>query len=85
MLVDFPAIGMERAHFVIKLRAEGIGVGVQYLPVHLQPYYQRLYGRRTLAGAEAYYSKCISLPLFPAMTDADVDHVVAAVRKVAGL
>jgi dTDP-4-amino-4,6-dideoxygalactose transaminase len=55
------------------------------LPVHLQPYYQRLYGRRTLAGAEAYYSKCISLPLFPAMTDADVDHVVAAVRKVAGL
>jgi UDP-4-amino-4,6-dideoxy-N-acetyl-beta-L-altrosamine transaminase len=85
VLVDFPAIGMERAHFVIKLRAEGIGVGVQYLPVHLQPYYQRLYGRRTLAGAEAYYSKCISLPLFPAMTDADVDHVVAAVRKVAGL
>ncbi len=85
VLVDFPQIGMERAHFVTRLKAEGVGVGVQYLPVHLQPYYQGLYGRQTFPGAETYYSKCVSLPLFPAMADGDVDRVVAAVRKVAGL
>lgn len=85
VLVDFPAIGMERGHFVLRLREEGIGAAVQYLPVHLQPYYQGLYGRQKLAGAEAYYAKCLSLPLFPAMADGDVERVVAAVRKVAGL
>lgn len=85
VLVDFPQIGMERAHFVTRLKAEGVGVGVQYLPVHLQPYYQGLYGRQAFPGAETYYAKCVSLPLFPAMADADVDRVVAAVRKVSGL
>lgn len=85
VLVDFPQLGMERAHFVTRLKAEGIGVGVQYLPVHLQPYYQRLYGRLKLPGAEAYYARCVSLPLFPGMADADVDRVVAAIRKVTGL
>lgn len=84
VLVDFPALGMDRAAFVNRLKAEGIGAAVQYLPVHLQPYYQGLYGRQKLPGAEAYYARCLSLPLFPAMTDADVDRVVAALRKVSG-
>ena len=84
-LMDFPALGMDRAAFVRRLAAEGIGAGVQYLPVHLQPYYQQLYGRQHLAGAEAYYAKCLSLPLFPAMTDADVDRVCESVRKIVGL
>jgi len=85
VLIDFPALGLDRNAFVTRLKAEGIGAAVQYLPVHLQPYYQGLYGRQNFPGAEAYYAKCLSLPLFPAMTDADVDRVVAAVRKAGGL
>lgn len=85
VLVDFPALGMDRAAFVTRLKAEGVGASVQYLPVHLQPYYQNLYGRLHLPGAEAYYAKCLSLPLFPTMTDADVDRVVEVVRKVSGI
>jgi UDP-4-amino-4,6-dideoxy-N-acetyl-beta-L-altrosamine transaminase len=81
---DFAAIGMDRVAFVKRLAAEGIGAGIQYLPVHLQPYYQGLYGRQHLAGAETYYSRCLSLPLYPSMTDADVDRVVASVKKIAG-
>lgn len=85
VLIDFAKLGMDRSAFVKKLAAENIGAGVQYLPVHLQPYYQDLYGRQHLAGAEAYYSKCLALPLFADMTNGDVDRVVATVKKIAGL
>ena len=85
ILIDFPKLGMDRSAFIKQLAAANIGAGVQYLPVHLQPYYQDLYGRLHLPGAEAYYAKCLCLPLFPAMIDADVERVVAAVKKIAGL
>jgi dTDP-4-amino-4,6-dideoxygalactose transaminase len=51
---------------------------VHYIPVHRQPYYRELYGEQPLPGADAYYARALSLPLFPEMTDADVDRVVAA-------
>jgi len=77
-LIDFQAAGKSRAKVMRELSAAGIGTQVHYFPVHLQPYYQRLYGHQTLPGADAYYARCLSLPLFPAMSDADVDRVVAA-------
>jgi dTDP-4-amino-4,6-dideoxygalactose transaminase len=57
------------------LRARGIGTQVHYIPVHRQPYYRRRYGDLHLPGADAYYARCLSLPLFPAMADDDVDRV----------
>jgi perosamine synthetase len=73
-----------RASVFAALRAEGIGVNVHYLPVHLHPYYRQTLG--TGPGlcpvAEQAYEGLVSLPLFPAMTDADVADVVAAVSKV---
>lgn len=66
------------------LRGEGIGVQVHYIPVHLQPYYSEQFG--CLPGdfpkAEGYYSRCLSLPIFPNMLDLDVDRVVQAVSRV---
>ena len=65
------------------LRAEGIGVQVHYIPVHYHPYYQGLgYKKGDYPVAEAYYEKCLSLPLFPKMTDRDVSDVIQAVTKV---
>lgn len=66
------------------LRAEGIGVNVHYVPVHLHPYYtKRLgYGPGCYPNAEAYFRRALTLPLFPRMTERDVADVVAAVRKV---
>lgn len=62
------------------LRAAGIGVQVHYLPVHYHPFYQRLGFTKGLAPkAEAFYEACLSLPIFPAMTDGDVARVVDAV------
>lgn len=76
--------GIERETVFRALRAEGIGVNVHYVPVHLHPYYRRRFG---YAGgefpvAEAAYGSLISLPMFHGMTDDDVDDVVQAVRKV---
>ena len=63
------------------LRARGIGVQVHYIPVHTQPYYQALGFRPgDFPGAEAWYAAAISLPLFPDLTEADQDAVVAALK-----
>ncbi|RQO82125.1 UDP-4-amino-4,6-dideoxy-N-acetyl-beta-L-altrosamine transaminase [Acidovorax sp. FJL06] len=66
-----------RATVFARLRENGVGVNVHYIPVHLQPYYARL-GFRSgeFPAAENYYAHTISLPLFPAMTHAQQDHVV---------
>lgn len=66
------------------LRAAGIGVNVHYIPVHLHPFYRQRFGCRpgTCPVAEAAYEQLLSLPIFPAMSDADVADVIAAVRAV---
>ncbi len=66
------------------LRAENIGVNVHYIPVHLQPYYQKRFGYcpGDFPKAENYYSRAITLPVFPKMSDKDIDDVVSAVKKV---
>jgi dTDP-4-amino-4,6-dideoxygalactose transaminase len=64
------------------LGAAGIGAGVHYpVPLHLQPAYAHLGLREgDLPGTEAWARECLSLPLYPELTDAQVDTVVAAVR-----
>jgi UDP-4-amino-4,6-dideoxy-N-acetyl-beta-L-altrosamine transaminase len=81
-LINFPAIRMTREQVMTALRARGIGTQVHYLPVHRQPYYRSRYGEITLPGADAYYSRALSLPLFPAMSDDDVSRVTQALAEV---
>jgi perosamine synthetase len=73
-----------RAEVFAALRAEGLGVNVHYIPVHLHPYYRERFD--TAPGlcpvAEAAYERIVSLPLFPAMTDRDAGDVIDAVTKV---
>ena len=83
-LIDFDTIGISRAELMRKLSTRGIGTQVHYLPLHLQPYYRRRYGRMELPGAEEYYRRALSLPLFPGMEAADVDYVVDALRSTIG-
>jgi len=74
-----------RAEIFRALRAENIGVNVHYIPVPWHPYYERLGFRRGgWPVAEDAYERILSLPIFPAMTDADVEDVVHAVEKVLG-
>lgn len=66
------------------LRAENIGVNVHYIPVHLHPYYRDRFGYRQgdYPIAEDAYERLLSIPMFHAMSDQDVDDVVAAISKV---
>jgi UDP-4-amino-4,6-dideoxy-N-acetyl-beta-L-altrosamine transaminase len=80
--IDFARIGRSRASVMIALRQCGIGTQVHYVPLHLQPYYQRRYGRMRLPGAEQYYAQTLSLPLYPSLTDSDQDRVVAELVDV---
>lgn len=80
--IDFDAAGMDRATLMRGLRDQGIGTQVHYIPVHRQPYYRALYPNLVLPGADAYYAGCLSLPLFPAMADEDVDRTVAALSHL---
>jgi UDP-4-amino-4,6-dideoxy-N-acetyl-beta-L-altrosamine transaminase len=81
VLIDFDAIGVSRRAVMDGLRAAGIGSQVHYIPVHTQPYYRGLYPRHELPGAEAWYARTLSLPLFPGMADDDPDRVVAALLR----
>ena len=84
VLIDFAAAGRSRAEVMAALRARGVGSQVHYIPVHQQPYYQARYGALDLPGAQAWYDRCLSLPLYPAMQDADVDRVVATLSEALG-
>jgi UDP-4-amino-4,6-dideoxy-N-acetyl-beta-L-altrosamine transaminase len=80
VLIDFEAAGTTRRALVEALKARGVGSQVHYIPVHRQPYYRRLYGELDLPGAEAWYARCLSLPLYPGMADADVARVTEALK-----
>jgi perosamine synthetase len=79
--IDFAVLGKGRTEVMTKLRQNGIGSQVLYIPVYLQPWYRDTYGyaRGKCPVAEFYYSRALSLPLFPAMSDNDVDRVIEAV------
>lgn len=85
VLIDFDAAMTSRAAVVEALKARGIGSQVHYIPVHRQPYYVDRYGLADLPGADAWYARCLTLPLYPAMADADVDRVVEALAGALGL
>jgi len=84
-LADFAAAGRSRGAVMADLRARGIGTQVHYVPVHRQPYYRDRYGALDLPGAEAYYARALTLPLFPAMADGDVGRVVDALAETLGI
>lgn len=64
------------------LREQGVGVNLHYIPVHLQPYYERLgFKRGDFPQAEHYYREAISLPMFQTMTEQQQDTVVTALQR----
>jgi dTDP-4-amino-4,6-dideoxygalactose transaminase len=85
VLIDFEAAGTTRRAVVEQLRARGVGTQVHYIPVHRQPYYRDRYGALDLPGAEGWYDRCLSLPLYPGMADADVGRVAEALKAVLNL
>jgi dTDP-4-amino-4,6-dideoxygalactose transaminase len=64
------------------MQAQGIGVNLHYIPVHMQPYYQSMgFKRGDYPEAEAYYSEAMTIPMYPTMTYDQQDSVISALKK----
>ncbi|MBI3125990.1 MAG: DegT/DnrJ/EryC1/StrS aminotransferase family protein [Candidatus Tectomicrobia bacterium] len=85
LLVDPEKLGFTRDEMMERVQNAKVGVGVHFRAVHLHPYYRRAYGfrPRDFPIAERVGDNVFSIPLFPAMTDQDVEDVIAAVRQAA--
>lgn len=84
-LIDFDLLGKTRTKVMEELRAKGVGSQVLYIPVHLQPWYRETfgYGHGKCPVAESQYRQSLSLPLFPSLTDEDVEYVLSTVASLA--
>jgi perosamine synthetase len=78
-------VSADRAAAFGALRTAGIGVNVHYVPVHLHPFYRRRFGTGPglCPRAEHAYERLLSLPMYPAMRGAEVEAVIAAIRRLA--
>ncbi len=81
ILLNLDLLNKGREEIFTGLRSRGIGVNVHYIPVHLQPYYRENLGtgKGLCPVCEDAYERIISLPIFPSMSDGDVDRVISEV------
>src|SRR5258708_1942368 len=84
VLIEDAACGIDRDSFVAAMKERNIGVGVHYTAAHLFSYYRERYGFKPgdFPHAERIGASIVSLPLFPTMTTAEQDRVVAAMRDI---
>lgn len=80
-LIDFKTLGKSRSAVMAELRELGVGTQVHYIPVNRQPFYAER-GAPRLPGADRFYERQLSLPLYPAMADSDVDRVADALARL---
>jgi dTDP-4-amino-4,6-dideoxygalactose transaminase len=83
-LINPDVAKMDRDAFMQGMKERNIGTGLHYRAVHLYPYYRDQFGfkRGDFPNAETISDRIVSLPLFPAMTDADQDRVIAAMTDL---
>lgn len=83
--IDERRTDRSRADVFAQLRAASIGANVHYIPIHLQPYYRRLgFAPGMFPASEHYYARALSIPLFPALTDAQQERVAQTLRTALG-
>jgi UDP-4-amino-4,6-dideoxy-N-acetyl-beta-L-altrosamine transaminase len=80
---DYKALGTSRRHVMEALRKDGVGTQVHYIPVYRQPFHRDGIDKADFPNSEAYYRECLTVPLHPGLTDAEVERVIRAVRAVA--
>ena len=83
-LINPEVAGMERNEFMQAMKDKNIGTGLHYRAVHLYPYYRDIFGYKDgdFPHAENVANRIVSLPLFPAMTDAEHDRVVDVMYEI---
>jgi dTDP-4-amino-4,6-dideoxygalactose transaminase len=84
VLLEQERLRIGRDQFIEALKAEKIGTSVHYIPAHLHPYYQKEFGYRRgdFPVTEFVFDRLVCLPLFPSMSDEEIETVIAAVRRL---
>lgn len=82
--LELDRLTLTRDQFIEELSARGVGTSVHYIPLHLQPYWRERYGLRPeqFPVASDAYSRVVSLPIYPTLSDQSLDHVIATVSEV---
>jgi dTDP-4-amino-4,6-dideoxygalactose transaminase len=82
--LNLDRVGLTRAQTIDQLAEAGIGTSVHFIPLHLHPYYRRTYGYAPadLPVAAREYEREISMPIYPDLTDGDVDYVVERLAAI---
>lgn len=82
--LNLEALSINRRRFIEELKKRGIGASVHFIPLYRHPYYSNAYGYDAAAfpKSEHAYERIVSLPIYPAMSDDDVDSVINSVREV---
>ena len=77
-------LDIDRDRFIELLSDEGIGTSVHYIPLHLMSYYRKTYGFRPedFPVSLRVYRSALSLPIYPALTDEQVEKIISAVRRI---
>ena len=78
-------VAKEDKSFLLEaLDAEGIGVNIHYNPLHINSYYNRIceFDQDKLKGSVEFFNRLIRLPIYPTLTDEQINLVIKAVKKV---
>ncbi len=78
-------LNVDRNGFIEALHRRGVVCSVHFIPLHMQPYYRRAYGYKVddFPRAEKEYHSCLSLPIYPGMTELEINQVISAVQDTA--
>ena len=81
--VPFDEHGIDKAIWFKEMAEKGIMLQVHYIPVHLQPYYRKKFSFAPgdLPNVEQYYKRAISLPIYPGLTDSDLDYIAGTIME----
>jgi len=84
--LDLQALKVDRAQVIERLNEAGIGASVHFIPLHLHPHYQQRYGYAPgdFPMAESIFERAISLPIWPGMTEGQVDRVATTLLEICG-
>lgn len=82
--LNLEKLSISRSEFIEKLKDQGIGTSVHFIPLHMHPYYRRAYGYRAedFPVASKQFERYLSLPIFPRMTSSQVDFVIESVLAI---
>lgn len=73
---------IDRNDFIARLKARNIGTGVHFIPLHKHPYYRKISDGKRFPVADRVYEEIISLPMFPGMSDKDVNYVIENMNEI---